>query len=349
MDLEKLYFVVAENLHKLELSEIWPGFAPLKFALYDAEKCFFDGGYIEKTDAFCANTSTLYNGEQIAIWMVQDKLDGAVLTAKLVHEMFHGFQTLNAWSCWPNEMEALSKYTYSAENLSLKLRENELLLALLERFDEAAYSELLSLKKYRSIRFPYEFTYESKVEQIEGTANYVEWQALRMLDEEKADSLIAQMRSELTDAGRLFPIRISCYSSGALMINAMRSAGEYSFTPVDRPAIIERLSSVAPAALDDGRLPADEARFAEVSHALEQFNAQTRSMVASALEKNELVLSGPLELAAVNIYDARRLDRFITSTYFMMYRDGEGEKLIQGSFVIRLDDDGMIDKVYRMA
>ena len=50
--------------------------------------------YIEKTDAFCANTSIVYEGEQIAIWMVQEDLDESVLTSKIVHEMFHGYQSI---------------------------------------------------------------------------------------------------------------------------------------------------------------------------------------------------------------------------------------------------------------
>ncbi len=98
MDIEKLYYRVKEALSSLDIGSIWPGFEPLAFALYDSEKCFFDGGYVEKTDEFCANTSIVYHGRQIAVWMVQEELDTAVLTSKLVHEMFHGFQELRGWS-----------------------------------------------------------------------------------------------------------------------------------------------------------------------------------------------------------------------------------------------------------
>ncbi len=44
--------------------------------------------------------------------------------------MFHGYQSIIGWNCWANELEALYHYQYDAENLSLKLRENELLIAL---------------------------------------------------------------------------------------------------------------------------------------------------------------------------------------------------------------------------
>ena len=143
MDLQALYEQVKESIDRVDLQKIWPGFSPLKFALYDQENCFFDGRYIEKTDAFCANTSISFRGEQIAIWMVSGEPDVIVLASKLVHEMFHGFQTLRGWDSWPDEMDALFNYRYDPENLSLKLRENELLCALLCRFDADSFRELL--------------------------------------------------------------------------------------------------------------------------------------------------------------------------------------------------------------
>ena len=76
------------------------GRAPLKFALFAEERCFFDGRYIEKTDGFCANTAISYQGETIATWRVEGELSLPVLVSKLVHEMFHGFQRLQGWDCW---------------------------------------------------------------------------------------------------------------------------------------------------------------------------------------------------------------------------------------------------------
>ena len=48
MNLEMQYMKVKEAISSLDLGSIWPGFKPLKFALYDDEKCFFDGQYILK-------------------------------------------------------------------------------------------------------------------------------------------------------------------------------------------------------------------------------------------------------------------------------------------------------------
>lgn len=344
MDLELLYRQIAENIRSLDFSRIWPGFKPLKFALYDNERCFFDGHWVEKTGDFLANTSIVYNGEQIAIWMVQEELKPSVLTSKLVHEMFHGYQNITGVMAGaPNELEALYRYEYKADNLCLKLRENELLLALADRFDPEAFNELLAHRKRRSIGSPYEFTYETKVEEIEGTANYVEWQVLKQLDEAEANALAARMRERLTSPERLFPVRISCYFSGALTVNALHAAGLYRFEPSLRPALLSALEGAAPSNSD---LPGRAELARSAASAAEEYNAETDAMIRSAVEKGNIVLEGPAELKGVNVYNARCRNGFITSTYFLMYNDGKEDKVLPGNFVIEMRDEKTIARVY---
>ena len=346
MNLETLYAQLRDTVSTLDFSRIWPGFAPLKFALYDQDKCFFDGHYVEKTDEFCANTSIVYQGEQIAIWMVQEAPELPVLASKIVHEMFHGYQQLMGWDCSVNELEALYRYRYEAENLSRRLHENALLLALLEQYDESVLGELLAGRKRRSIEFPYEFRYESKVEELEGTANYVEWQVLKQLDPSKADELTARMRAQMTKPEALFPIRLSCYFTGALMLHALRSAGRYSFEAPERPVIASVLQDVAPS---EGDFPGKPELLRSVSEAVQAFHAETDEIIRAALEQNELVLNSPLELTGVNVYNARCHRGYITSTYFLMYREGTENKLLPGNFVIRMQDEKTIAAAYRWA
>lgn len=345
MELDAMFYQVKEAVSSLDLGSIWPGFEPLKFALYDDDRCFFDGQWVEKTDAFCANTSIVYRGEQIAIWKVQEELKPAVLASKLVHEMFHGYQSITGlMSGAPNELEALFRYEYNAENLSIKLRENELLLDLLDRSDEAKLAELLSCRKLRSERFPYEFTYESKTEEIEGAANFVEWQVLKQLDAREAEALTAHMREVMTRPDFLFPIRISCYYTGALMIFALLAAGICSFGTSVRAAVLSAAERLAPSL---GELPKDAELIRNVRDAVSAFHAETDLIVKSALEKNQVVLNGPAELKGVNIYNARRRGGFITSTYFLMYNDGTEDKLLPGNFVIEMQDEKTVSRVYR--
>ena len=344
MDLEILYSQIKNTVSSLDFDRIWPGFRPLKFALYDDQTCFFDGRYVEKTDEFCANTSIVYHGEQIAIWMVQQEYDISVLTSKIVHEMFHGYQNLMGWDCWPKELEALYRYQYDIENLSIKLHESDLLLALLDRFDSSSLQELLACRKLRSIRFSYEFLYESQVEEIEGTANYVEWQVLKQLDESRANELTERMRTLMTKPEYLFPIRIPSYFSGALMINALRGAGRYCFEAAERPVILSVLKDVDPFG---GDFLGKADIVCKVADAVDLFNKETESIIRSALEKNQVVLNGPLKLSGVNVYNARCRNGFRTSTYFLMYKEGTEDRMLQGNYVIRMRDEKTIDTVYR--
>ena len=84
-----------------------------------------------------------------------------------------------------------------------------------------------------------------------------------------------------------------------------------------------------------------------VSDAIEMFNKETESIIRSALEKDDVVLHGPCEHTGVNVYNARSCKGFITSTYFLMYREGKEDKILQGNFVIKMQDDKTISSVYR--
>ena len=84
-----------------------------------------------------------------------------------------------------------------------------------------------------------------------------------------------------------------------------------------------------------------------VSEAIASFERESAQIVRSAREKNELVADGPLELLGVNIYDARFYQRYITSKFFLLYRDGKGENTLSGHFVIEMADKKTIARVYR--
>ena len=161
MDLKKLYYEVKSYIDIVDFSKLWRDFEPLKFALYSDNQCFFDGAYIEKTDAFLANTSILYNGEWIAIWNVQEEMNSIVLTSKIIHEMFHGFQMMHNDSRFSDELDALYNYKYEEDNLNLKLKENHLLYHMSTQFDEELFGEFLQIRKYRFNTFRYAYHYES--------------------------------------------------------------------------------------------------------------------------------------------------------------------------------------------
>lgn len=341
IDLEKKYNEINDKIKTLDFDKIWKGFKPLKFALYNDAECFFNGKHIEKTNEFCANTAISYQGEMIAIWNVMEDVDVETFTSKIVHEMFHGYQNIRKWDCFPNEMEALFKYQYNEENLSIKLLENEILLKLLDEFNKSDYYKLLELRKYRKEKYPYLFEYETKVEEIEGSANFVEWRVLKELNSNKAKELENRMKKDLLDPSCLFPIRIPSYYIGLLMINAFILNGVYDYETNERPFINKILDKVNLVKIDSNKY------LDEVKDEINTFNNRTKEIVDKALLNNEIVLVGPKKIGSVNVYNARCYNNYVTSTYFVLYYENEKPKIIYGDFVIKMKDEFTIDKIYK--
>ena len=220
-----------------------------------------------------------------------------------------------------------------------------LLCALLAGHRAGDYRELLSHRRCRWEQYPYETGYESRVEEIEGSAAYVEWMVLQQLDAARAKDFTARMCSSVTDPKALLPIRISCYDTGALLFHAMAAAGDDPFTPAARPAILTVQKSVPPS---DGAFPGKAACLQAAADAMDAYQQTSAAMVRAALDKHAVVLEGPAELLGLNIYDARRVGNALTSWYFLMVRQAGAEKTLYGDFVIQMLDERTIGRVYRM-
>ncbi len=128
------------------------------------------------------------------------------------------------------------------------------------------------------------------------------------------------------------------------MIDALLNAERYPFFTAKRPVIFSIMEDADPS---DGHYPGKEMILKDMTEAIKGFNDDSDSIIRSSLERNEIVLNGPVELAGVNIYDARCYKGFITSTYFLMYRTKEESKMLQGNYVIRMQDEKTIAAIYR--
>ena len=340
IDLERLYREVKAHIDAVDFSLLWEGFAPLKFALYNSQECFFDGKYIPKTDEFLGNTAIVYQGETIAIWNVMEDMDAVVLASKMIHEMFHGFQRLNGEARFPDEMDALYCYQYSDENLSLKQMENDVIAELLERFDVQKFKTLLQIRRLRSERFAYEFHYESCVEQIEGSAQFVELKALEQLSEKLYLDKIVHLKSRISQRENLVPVRIICYDIGALLLlllkdNAIAFETDFSDVPFAKRLIADAEAYAVPFELRMGGV-------------IGAYYEKAKSVIAGAMAKNDVVESGAYELLGVNVYNAVYLDGHIISRYFVMYGDKDAPFVQYGDFVIETKDKGKMTKLYRI-
>ena len=351
MELSYAYAQVLSRLERLDFSALFRGFHRFPFALYNDTEAFFCGERIGRPEGFIANTSVMYKGEYIAIWnLMEDKYDFDVLASKLAHEMFHAFQNVKGEKRWANERAALVKYRYEEANFAAKMEEAACMRRCLSGFDREAFERLLALRKARMDRFPFAYDYEARIEQIEGTANYVELEALSQLDEGKGEKRKKEALDEISDPTRYFPVRAVTYMTGAAFLSCLRRYTDIdteSFT--DTPFSVEALKNAKPCAMPEGD--------ARVAACLEKWRERTREKVSRAIKKNEVVLDGTHCLAAWNVYDGYWDGRYALLTFFLGYTDGplpdtqeqamSQIKFLNGDFVAELSSDLTLSHVWR--
>ena len=352
MELAQIYHQVEERLDKLDFAALHCGFHRFPFALYNDAKAFIDGKLIDRPAEFIANTSVLYHGAHTAIWfLTEEPGDRDVLASKLAHEMFHAFQNESGETRWADERGAFIRYRYDAVNITSRLEEAACMQSCLLREAPESFTRLLALRKARLERFAYEYDYEARIEQIEGTANAVELAALEQLDPEKAQRRRQRLWSELLDPAQYFPARAVTYLSGAAFLACLRRYTKLdtdSFTDV--PFALAALEGIRPCALP----PAD----GRVTACLAQWQSGMRETVRQTLEKGELVLSGSYRLVAWNVYDGTWDGQYAVLTYFIGYLEGDElpgmdeelfrrMKTLSGDFVAEVDAELHLTRVWR--
>ena len=339
MNLERLYYQVKSHIDQVDCSKLWPGFKPFKFALYNANECYFNGEYIPKTDEFLANTAISYNGEMIAIWNVDEEMDSIILASKIIHEMFHGFQVANQECRFPNELDALYRYKYSNANLSLKLEENSIITELLEKFESEKLGRLLEIRKYRYSHFPYEYHYEACIEQIEGTALFVELNALKQLSDELYLEKLNVLKEYLTKKENLLPIRIICYDIGALLLLILTENGIEYNSNFSNTAFSEDLVADAKEYKGQIRLTMEKT--------INDYYEQAGSIISQAISQNDIVSDHTYDILGVNVYNAVYYNNYIITRYFVMYGNEKSPTIEYGNFIIETNEYKKMSKLYR--
>lgn len=338
MNLQSIHQAVNERLQQIDFTTLWPGFQPYNFAVYNNEAVCLRGEMLPKTDTFLANTAIEYEGEWIAIFMVDGSEDLDRLTALIVHEMFHAHQRQGTWVEMPSELDAIINYEYTLPNLSGRLYENQLLVQMIQSgYDAATWERLLASKQHRHTHHNYSYRYEAGVEQIEGTANYVEYKALAQLDLDKAQAKLDQMITSITQPANLLPIRIHLYSSGALLIMLMVSAG-IDFNPAfDGDAIATKM-------LDDvgEEVPVEYPADAALERTLEDYTHKLDQQI-ERLTQEPPIVTGEFPLLGVNVYDATHHRGYIYTTYFLSYQDGEEPVILHGNYLIKMAGDKVVE------
>ena len=338
-NLEELYKIVKSYLDKVDFSLLWKGFKPLKFALYNNETVFFDGEYVEKTSEFIANTAIEYKGEIIGIWNVMEDIDPIVLASKMIHEMFHGFQKMNNETRFPDELDALYNYQYSDENLSIKLEENKLLVKLLDNYNVDDFNKLLGLRKYRADKFKYEYKYESLIEQIEGSANNVELNALKQLSNDLYLEKLNSLKNSIIDKSNFLPIRVICYDIGAVLLDVLKRNNLTFDEGFSKDSFsMDLINGINPAKVDV-TLSFEEN--------IKKYFERAEEIINNAINKNDVVVVGRYNILGVNVYNAIFYKGYIISIYFLMYGEQNAPNIEYGNFIIETKGSKILTKVYR--
>jgi hypothetical protein len=221
--MRKLFQEIQNRIQTIDFNELWNGFAPCEFALYNDETVFFETNEIPKTDLFLGNTTIKYEDKQIAIWKVEkeDLNDLDLIAASIIHEMFHSYQLIEGENRFFNDIVALS-YPIEYQNLNMKFNESKLLVSALEENDyqikESFFKKFTSMRQKRFSLIGDDSLYEKSIETIEGSAEYVALKSLKALNFEsykrqldKSISWIATINENFLD------IRRTSYYTGALI------------------------------------------------------------------------------------------------------------------------------------
>lgn len=341
MDLSLLYEEVQNRVDRINVQDIWNGFRKYEFALYNDDIVLLNGERIPKTDEFIANTAIFYQGRYIAIWYITKDMDVDRLTSKIIHEMFHAFQFQRKDCRFTNEVEAVCKYQYAPYYLQIKHNENLLLADLVMDFDFRKLDRFLMYRKLRQTEFPYEYNYENAIEAIEGSAQYIEFQVLKILREDYYTEGIKQLLHTIRSVDKLIPIRIISYDIGALILEVCVKNN----LPLD--LTIGGTNKIFYSQLID-RTPYRKIEIAiepEVDTYYDNDVKMLKEKINSILANNSKVIRGDFELLGFNVYSARYLEGYIFSEYFLMYKDSQPVTLY-GNYLFKFENN-RITEIYK--
>ena len=227
MDLLKRYHAVNEILDTIDFNALFKGFHKYRFALYTSKEIILDEKSMPGREDFRGNTAKEYEGEYIAIWNMEfDPVEDVErLAYLLVHEMFHCHQYTNEETRFPSDLDLLN-YPADLENFTKKYNENRYLADAFEQQNMELFQEFACIRESRFKKYPDMVCQEYKAETLEGMAEYIGLKALKHINREKYDDIIAGYLGKLREESKLlFDVRRISYYTGAIFFLCMEKFG----------------------------------------------------------------------------------------------------------------------------
>jgi len=255
--------------------------------------------------------------------------------------MFHGFQMSRKEKRWPNEMVEGLSYKYITKNLSIKYIENKLLDKLIDNFTKDKFNEFLTLRKYREKKFSKEFSYETKIEVIEGMAEYVELKALKCLNEKLFIEKISNTKKLICDFKNLIPIRMISYKIGALLllICDQNKISFYHEIGSTSKTIFEILSTK----IDCQDLSIENNTKIELM--INNYYERIKQDIELFIDSSTSSIIGTFEIYGLDPLNTIKYNNYIHCKHFLAYKDKEEVKYINQECIASINDDFMINKI----
>ncbi len=326
-----IYKEVCKRLEQIDFEALWPQFHSYPFALYTKKEAVMNGVYFSTPASFYGNTAILWNGQRTAIWNIEldppKSLDH--LTADLVHEMFHAFQTERGERRFPNDL-TLFAATQTAESLSWKIWERNLLA------DGAPLPQFCAARLERRNN---PLTREEElVETAEGMAQFVELRALGQLSDSLLLDSLERCRMHLRDASRAVDVRRCGYDSGMYMLWRAVESGMNIYHNIGQEvrSVFEFLSHQIPGILH-AVLP-DESVSKTAAILLRRQRQQQNAEMAGFLQTTPRRVNGPFEICGYDPMNMWRQENILFSRGFVALKNAYGEITpMQGKVLLNME------------
>lgn len=339
--MKELYSKIYHNLQKIDFESIWHGFFPCEFALYDEHTVYLSDRTQPVDNRFLGNTSILYDGKPLAIWKVTNpKLqDSILLTAKIVHEMFHSFQKEQREERFPDDLMMLS-YPNDAVIHTIRQEENKLLASIFLESDtrkkEAILQSFIQLRKYRTEEAPNIIKQEFLAETIEGMAEYAGCMALKQLSPDCYRQVIRNNIGILAEpAPFFFDIRKMSYYTGSMLCLALSETDTSFYHEIgkQRLSLFELISKEVPPKYTSIQPSPILIRMLEESH------RQREESLSSFLHTNPNYTSVQASICGYDPMNMWKLGDYLFCSHFVLLECDSGtEKFLKGPVGLLVSD-----------
>lgn len=337
---------------------LWSGFKFYPYAIYDASNYYLVTQssmpqlnpitptiYRGKRDErFLGNTAIAYDSGLIAIWDTNSSgmIKKEQLTAMMIHEMFHAFQQEKGEGRFPNELLGIS-YPLTVENVMLRHTERKQLLKACTAENKTLQlkrlAQFFQIRAQRQQHLGEHLDYEKAVESVEGTAVYVEFQALQKLTKGET-SLEKFIEGYLTLSRDQLKIRLSSYNQGLLLsLIADHLLGEWQVDFMESQDYLSdfilkslgnRLNTAEVASVDPFT-GYDTTEKSLVNNCLHEWEAE-RDEVFDQFECNKKgqTILGPITVTGIDPMNITLNGQMVIHQHFLRIKQGEEEQVLDG-------------------